>query len=88
MTESCFEEQTMKPDLAEKVKQQAEILEKLRANPRVKAIRVAAPQECSMGQSVQGVYDKDNVPELPLKGCSRPGGCICTYEPVLDTIYP
>jgi hypothetical protein len=78
----------MKPDLAERAKQQAEILEKLRANPRVKAIRVAAPQECSMGQSVQGVYEKDDVPELPVKGCSRPGGCICTYEPFLETIYP
>jgi hypothetical protein len=54
----------------------------------VLTIRVAAPQECNVGQSVQGVYSKEDAPELPVKGCSRPGGCICTYEPVLDEIFP
>ncbi len=78
----------MKPDLAYKTKQQEEILARLQAKTRVDRIRVAAPQECSEGQSVQGVYAKDDVPALPRKGCSRPGGCICSYEPVLNDIYP
>jgi hypothetical protein len=78
----------MKADLNYKAEQQAEILKRLREKKRVKMIRLAAPPDCSVGQSVQGVYEKDNVPELPLKGCSRPGGCICNYEPVLDDIYP
>ena len=78
----------METSLEYKTKQQKEILARLLENPRVIKIRVAAPQECAVGQSKQGVYDKDNVPELPLKGCSRPGGCICTYEPILNEIYP
>jgi hypothetical protein len=68
--------------------QQAKVLARLKANPRVRKIRVAAPPDCSRGQQLQGVYDKEDVPPLPGKGCSRPGGCICTYEPVLDEIYP
>lgn len=78
----------MAPDQDYKTKQQAEALEKMRANPRVEMIRVAAPQECSAGQIIQGVYTKDNPPQLPHNGCSLPNGCICAYEPVLDDIYP
>jgi len=66
----------------------SEILARLRANPRVSMIRIASPEECSAGLSIQGVYDKDAVPELPHSGCSRKGGCICRYEPVLNDIYP
>jgi hypothetical protein len=67
----------------------AEILERLTANSRVDSIRVAAPHDCLIGLSIQGVYDKGGqIPVLPIKECSRPGGCICTYEPVLNTIHP
>jgi hypothetical protein len=66
----------------------AAALEKLRANPRVLKIRISAPEECALGQSLQGVYDCSEVPPLPAEGCSRPGGCICTYEPILAEIYP
>ena len=71
-----------------KAAEQADILKKLRANPRVRMIRISSPQECNVGQSIQGVYSKDDAPELPFKGCSRPNGCICSYAPVLDDIYP
>lgn len=74
--------------VAYKAKQQSEQLAKLRANPRVELIRVAGPDDCSTAQTVQGVYSKLEVPMLPVEGCSRPGGCICTYEPVLKEIYP
>lgn len=63
-------------------------LEKLRANPRVSKIRVSAPKDCVLGQSLQGVYEGGLVPRLPADGCSRPGGCICVYEPLLVEIYP
>lgn len=72
----------------DKTTEKAEILARLRENPRVKSIRLAAPDDCQFGLSIQGAYDKDNVPVVPRKECSRPGGCICTYEPILDTIYP
>jgi hypothetical protein len=78
----------MKPSIQYKIQQQADILARLKKNPRVSMIRVAAPEECSRGQQLQGVYTEENVPTLPGKGCSRPGGCICTYEPVLEDIYP
>jgi hypothetical protein len=78
----------MNTSLQYKIQQQEDILAHLRKNPRVRMIRVAAPKDCRRGQQLQGVYDKENVPALPGKGCSRPGGCICTYEPVLEDIYP
>ena len=71
-----------------KTKEQAEILKRLRDNPRVGQIRLAAPKDCNVGQNAQGVFEKEEVPELPVRGCSRPGGCICNYEPVLDDIFP
>jgi hypothetical protein len=78
----------MKTSIQYKTQQQADILARLKKNPRISMIRVAAPQECSRGQQLQGVYAEENIPALPGKGCSRPGGCICTYEPVLEDIYP
>ncbi|HRN49940.1 MAG TPA: hypothetical protein PLC52_02395 [Anaerolineales bacterium] len=74
--------------VAYKTKQQQQALEQLQANPRVELVRVAGPEECSTVQTVQGVYSKFEVPVLPVEGCSREGGCICHYEPVLNEIYP
>lgn len=78
----------MKIDLAYRAKEKAEMLKRLQENSRVSAIRLAAPEDCPFGLTIQGTYDKDSVPELPRRECSRPGGCICTYEPVLNTIHP
>lgn len=78
----------MKIDLAYQTEEKAKMLQRMRENPRVSSIRLAAPDDCLFGLSLQGVYDKDKVPALPRKECSRPGGCICTYEPVLNTIHP
>ncbi|HLE73773.1 MAG TPA: hypothetical protein VI688_05985 [Anaerolineales bacterium] len=74
--------------IAYKSKQQGALLAVLRANPRVELVRVAGPDDCSTAQTVQGVYTKLDVPLLPVEGCSRPGGCICAYEPMLNEIYP
>lgn len=78
----------MKIDLDYKLEVKAKMLQRMRENPRVERIRLAAPQDCLLGLSLQGVYDKDDVPIIPRRECSRPGGCICTYEPVLNTIHP
>lgn len=75
-------------DLAMKTEEKAKMLKRMQENPRVAKIRVAAPEDCRFGLSIQGVYDKDSVPVIPRKECSRPEGCICTYEPVLNTIHP
>jgi len=79
---------TVEEQLKYKRDQQSEILAKLKANPRSSVIRVAAPEQCNVGQTVQGVYSKDHVPALPIEGCSLEHGCICTYEPILEEIYP
>lgn len=74
--------------MAYKSKEQAEALERMRANPRVELIAVAGPEDCSTAQTVIGVYGKDELPELPIAACSRPDGCICAYKPLLNDIYP
>ena len=74
--------------VAYKSKEQTEALARMRANSRVELISVAGPEDCSTAQTVQGSYSKNDVPELPITACSRPGGCICAYKPVLNDIYP
>lgn len=78
----------MKMNLSNRTTEKAEMLARLRQNPRVIRIQLASPDDCQFGLSIQGAYDKDSVPSIPRKECSRPGGCICTYEPILDTIFP
>ena len=80
--------QQLAEHIAYKTRQQADLLTRLQANPRVDLVRVAGPDNCSTAQTVQGVYSKLEVPALPVEGCSRRGGCICAYEPVLNDIYP
>ena len=60
-------------------------LRRYRANPRVKAIRIAvAADACPACQAVAGTYAKDAVPSLPVEGCSHGKGCRCVYEPLYD----
>jgi hypothetical protein len=64
-------------------------LMRLKANPRVKKIRIAVSQDaCPACQQLQKAYDKNEVPDLPVKECSHQNGCRCFYEPILDEIYP
>ena len=64
-------------------------LKKMKENPRVTAIRVSvAKNACTTCRSIEGVYSKENVPALPIEGCSNPKGCNCTYAPILDEVYP
>lgn len=62
---------------------------KYQENPRVNNIRlVIAANACPACREVEGTYDKDSIPELPVKGCSHNLGCRCYYEPTLNNIYP
>jgi RNA polymerase subunit RPABC4/transcription elongation factor Spt4 len=64
-------------------------LKRLRLNPRVSVIRlVVSNNACPACQAVEGTYPKDEVPTLPVKGCSCAQGCTCFYEPLLNEIYP
>lgn len=60
-------------------------LERMQANPRVKAIRLTvADDACPYCYELLKTYPKDAVPRLPHEGCSHEHGCRCFYEPVLE----
>ena len=67
----------------------AAALERFRANPRVAKIRLIVPHDaCPTCRQLEGEYEKDEVPELPLLDCSHPLGCRSFYEPKLEEIFP
>lgn len=43
---------------------------------------------CPVCEAMEGAYSFDDVPELPIEGCSHPHGCRCHYAPVLDQFGP
>lgn len=58
-------------------------------NDRVRLVRVlVADTSCPACQAIEGTYEKDAVPILPVEGCSHETGCRCFYQPYLTTIYP
>jgi hypothetical protein len=64
-------------------------LKDLQANPRVSAIRVLIQDDCCPTcQKAYGTYAKNDVPKLPVEGCSHENGCRCFYAPVLTEIFP
>jgi hypothetical protein len=64
-------------------------LERFQENPRVDSIRLIVPIDaCPSCRHLEGEYEKDDVPELPLLHCSHPLGCRSFYEPRLSEIFP
>ncbi len=64
-------------------------LKEMRDNQRVSHIRVSVSGDCCPACSeAEGVYRKEEVPQLPIMGCSHNLGCRCFYMPVLDELYP
>ena len=64
-------------------------LKRIIANSRAVAVRLAVPEDaCPACRAQEGTYPKDQVPVLPVEGCSEPNGCLGFYEPILDEIYP
>jgi hypothetical protein len=62
---------------------------KFQTNDRVSTVRVEVGHDaCPACQEMQGSYQKDMLPILPIKGCSHPQGCRCFYAPSLEEIYP
>ena len=52
-------------------------------------VRILASYDCCpVCRSVAGAYEFNDVPQLPLIGCSHPHGCRCHYAPVLDMRGP
>lgn len=65
-----------------------EALEKIRGGLATKVRILANHDSCPVCTAVEGAYDFDDVPALPLEGCSHPHGCRCHYAPVLDRFGP
>jgi hypothetical protein len=64
-------------------------LKKHTLNPRVKYLLVVVFHDCCPAcREVEGSYEKDKAPLLPVEGCSHALGCRCFYQPVLEEIYP
>ncbi len=63
-------------------------LERIRSGLATGVRILASRDSCPVCKSYEGAYDFDDVPELPLEGCSHPNGCRCHYEPVLDRFGP
>ena len=64
-------------------------LKRLQTNNRVKNIRLVVAHDCCPAcREIEGTYDKQQAPKLPVEGCSHSMACRCFYEPMLDEIYP
>jgi len=62
---------------------------RFRDNPRVRTVRISVSHDsCPSCQENEGTYPKEDLPILPIEGCSHSRGCRCFYQPVLEEIYP
>ena len=97
--QTCIKCDTLSPDTAKtcikcganlsEYSSTAVSLKKLQANPRVSHVIVSVPDKaCPACNAAQGNYAKDELPRLPVKGCSCAGGCKAFYQPVLNIIFP
>ncbi|MEM7799065.1 MAG: hypothetical protein AAF633_07750 [Chloroflexota bacterium] len=69
-------------------KEYAAALEKIKSGLATK-VRIFAPAEaCPVCTMSEGVYEFEDVPELPLEGCSCLDGHHAMYAPVLDQFGP
>jgi hypothetical protein len=73
---------------AERREEQRVALEKIRNGLATRVRILVAPDACPVCRAREGAYAFDDVPELPLEGCSRVGGCNAVYAPVLDLYGP
>jgi len=73
---------------AERREEQRAALERIRKGLATRVRILVAPDACPVCRAFEGAYEFDDVPELPLEGCSRVGGCNAVYAPVLDRFCP
>lgn len=64
-------------------------LKNMLENNRITYIRISVADDCCPAcRKAEGTYKKNEVPRLPIEGCSHNLGCRCFYLPVLDVLYP
>lgn len=72
----------------ERLEEQKAALERIRNGLATRVRILVAPDACPVCRACEGAYEFDEVPQLPLEGCSRVGGCNAVYAPVLDRFGP
>lgn len=83
------ESQMMAGSLEKSAAEHRATLEKIRKGGIATGVRILANHDsCPVCKAIEGAYDFDEVPELPIEACSHPNGCRCVYEPVLDRFGP
>ncbi len=69
--------------------EQKAALERIRSGLATRVRILVPPDACPVCRAYEGAYAFDEVPELPLEGCSRPQDwCNTVYAPVLDLFGP
>ena len=64
-------------------------LEKIQSGGIATKVRILVSNDCCpVCRRIEGAYSFEDVPELPIEGCSHPTGCRCYYAPVLDRRGP
>ena len=97
--QTCTQCSTQNPDTArfcgkcqadlELYSHHAVALKEMLANKRVRGVRISVHEDaCPVCLQARGSYPVEHVPHLPIVGCSNPNGCLCSYEPWLEDIYP
>ncbi len=97
--QTCSKCHTQNPDEAQECRnchavlaewsETAVTLKRYLKNPRVKYVRVVVYHDCCPAcRQVEGAFQKDQVPTLPVEGCSHQNGCRCFYQPFLTELYP
>ncbi len=64
------------------------VLQQIKGGLATKVLILTNADCCPVCRQHQGAYPFDEVPSLPIEGCSHPHGCRCTYAPVLDRFGP
>lgn len=77
------------PDLEKGAESHRATLQRIIDGGVATGVRILSNHDCCpVCRTLEGAYDFDNVPSLPVDGCSHPLGCRCHYAPVLDRFGP
>ena len=68
--------------------EQKAALERIRSGLATRVRILVTSNACPVCRAYEGAYELDDVPELPLEGCSQVGRCNAVYAPVLDLYGP
>ena len=72
----------------DKLAEQRAALKNIREGLATRVRVLASRDSCPACRAMEGAYELNEAPQLPVEGCSHALGCRCFYEPVLEEIYP